>query len=273
MSGREKLDKWISDMREKTTPTALVVLFYYTATAGAYGAYSYRAARLVSVADPQDDPTFSIGDVSLAAEISIALGCLTKSSRVDTNQSEILPLYDTSIKDITGVRLVEAPIATIKFSEAEGVRMVGWYDGEEIAKQSSRVQGKPHMAEIYAMRIVFRATTTQLTKFTVNRQLNTGLLDLVKANWWRLLLATAGLGVGMAVADAASNQINRDNDDEGGDTAVEFDFHIPLDRTIICLVDAAAYVTVSVLLAQTYSYLRAQNMYTHARLPLHKDCV
>lgn len=274
MSGRETLDKWISDMREKTTPTALVVLFYYTATAGAYGAYSYRAARVVSVAEARAEPTFSIGDVSLAAEISIAMGCLTKSSRVDTNQSGILPLYDTSIKDIKGVRLVEAPIATIKFSEAEGVRMVGWYDGEEIAKQSPRVQGETHMAEIYAMRVVFRATTTQLTKFTVNRQLNTGLLDTVEANWWRLLLATAGLGVGMAVADAASNQINRDNVEEGGNTAVEFDFQsIPLDRTIVCLVDAAAYVTVSVLLAQTYSYLRAQNMYTYARLPLHKDCV
>jgi hypothetical protein len=266
-----KLTKWIHDLRDNNTPTALVVLFYYTATAGAFGAYSYRAARVVTVRDEEAVPTFSTGDVSLSVEVSIALGCLEKSSRVDTERSGILPLYDTSIPAMRGIRLVGAPVASLEFSTGEGMRTVGWYDGELIAKQSSRVHGKKHMAAIYAMRIVFRPTTTQLTKFTVNRQLNTGLLDTVEAHSWRLALATAGLCAGMAIADAAKTQ-NADDADNG--IAAEFDFsEIPFDRAIVCFVDAAAYVTVSVLLAQTYSYLKAQNMYTHARLPLYKDCV
>lgn len=278
---REKLNGWIEELRNNTIPNALVGLFYYTATAGTYGAYSFRAARVLAT-KTNTTPTLATGNTSLSLEIEIALRCMEKGDRVDTERSALLPLYNTPVDSLVGMRLVEAPIVSLRFSPGTPMRTVGWYNGVRIAKQSKRNPSAERMATLYAMRVVFRPTSTQLTSFKVNRQLNDGLWENVQTNWWRLLTAVLGLGTTLTIMDAANTRTTAAEQDarrRGTDrllpeSPVELlpgDVH--LDRTLVCFLEAVALVTGSVLVAQGVDYLDAESLYTHARLPLYKNCV
>ena len=285
------LIKWLS----KDEPNTLLVLFYYTARAGAYEAYSYRAARILRTGGSRTQ-YISDGSASLSAEITVALQCLLAKQGVDA-QSSIVPLYgiesvDALMDNMPPMDLVGAPVATVLEPTETGEghrRSVGSYNGvdiAEIARRSAREQGHTHMATMYAMRVGFTTRRGQLTSWSLNRRFDHRLRAYLYDRRTPLVAASVGIGLGLTVVDTVwtaekrHEKRQREAQASGGaarHAAASGDVRLSKDdwrqdRMNACFALAFASVAIAVLFPQMTGYRRDELGYLYATVPLYSEC-